>query len=228
MEQLYPLVFNHTYFLTQKSQQPQKYKQGRVFSKQAPTLSTFAGAIAIIGGIGAFIFAMILAPDPEESLPLFLMLCLGPPVGAFLFYYLVMRLWFLFVGPRLGEPRLMVSASWLRLGDELSVTYQQPILKDSVLLGGTVELIVRESVRYTCGTDICYAHHDHLITSEAFHSQSLPAGMTLNERFRLTIPEDSMPTFGAKNNKIGWLLRITLSFESLSKYDELFEITVTA
>lgn len=228
MEQLYPLVFSHNTFLMQKSQQPQEYGRHRVYSKQAPKLSGCTAIIAFAGGLLVFIVAMISAPDPEESFPTFIMLCLGPPIGAFLFYYAIMQYWFITVGPRLGEPQLMVSASWVQLGDEIEIRYQQPILKDSVLLAGSVELIVRESVRYSCGTDTCYAQHDHQIESQGFRSQSLPAGMTLNERFRIRIPEKSMPTFGATNNKIGWLIHVNLSFENLAQYDELFEITVTA
>lgn len=228
MEQLYPLIFSHGTFLTHQSQQSKDYGRFRTFSQQAPQFSGSVGCLAALGALIIFIGGMVTMSNSSDSLPRFFLFFIGAPLGGFLVYYAAMRYWFMAVGPRLGAPQMMVSAAWLRLGDDLDITYQQEILKDSTLLAGSIELFIRESVRYTCGTDTCYAKHDHSITSEAFKGQSLVGGMTLSQRFRLQIPLDSMPTFGAPNNKIGWIVRVNLSFENLSKYEELYEITVTA
>jgi hypothetical protein len=186
------------------------------FLKQA---SWFWKGLAATLDVVAF-FVLVWAVDNP------LLVCLLPLTLALL-PLSVMLIWNILIGAHLAEPQMFVSSNLAQRGDEIRVMYRQQLLKNIEFTHITLQLVVREWVRYSCGTDTCTTQHDTVYQEKDYAGETRSKGDLLDRRVAFTLPTDAMHTFIASDNKIYWLIKIKLEMIGYSPYEEVFEVQVT-
>ncbi len=133
-------------------------------------------------------------------------------------------------GPHLGDFSVMIDRHPVFLGQSFDIRYEQEALRTMELTGGSVSMMVIESVRYGCGTDTCYQTELRPTGIEQpIDAQPLREGRTFQVDARLTLPVNAPPTQVYKNNRLGYALRVTLQFgRGLPDYTEDFRVQVVA
>lgn len=231
--ELQPYFFSHTTFAKfddvqlSNRKNTSSYSVFTKFHKQSGGLAKQAVRAALVVGGGLAVLGMLGLVFLQAQASLFVLIC-GSVAGALGIYSAAFLYWYYVIGKQLGVPVLMVNSRQVRPGGDIRVRYRQDVLKDMHLMHGAIQLIVRESVAYSCGTDTCYEQHDHVVNLSSVRSGRYVAGQKLDLDGELHVPSDAMPTFVADSNKIGWLIQVDLAFETIDSYSEIFQIEVVA
>ena len=173
------------------------------------------------GFLSVFLLAVILPSfrreDPEWFVTIFLipfvLVGLGL-IGAVLYQLLAS------FNPR---PRLTLDQSRLTPGAESSLRWQFSG-RAGRIERLTIELEGREEARYRRGTDTSTDHHvffSRELVSEEGRLSAIPRGSTT-----LEIPQPTMPTFDAPNNRIEWRIKVHGDVPFWPDVDEAFPIVV--
>ena len=148
---------------------------------------------------------------------LFTLLGIGMMVGAF---------WRTIAGAKVAPPRLTVSTTTLRPGEEFSVQYDQSFRMASEVMDNRVDLVFRESATYTQGTDTRTDTHDEIVDFFEGPIQRYEAGESMQERSKFQIPSDAMHTFVGSNNKLQWLIRVRVDVQGWPDTVQEYELSV--
>lgn len=188
---------------------------------QVTPLGKFLGmlvAALIWNGIvgGAFYLTRGEEGRPDGCLVAFL--ALFGLIGLLLIYGMFRQLLVLF-NPR---PKLTLSPGTLKPGGTAWVQWR--------LAGGTggvrrlaVQLEGREEARYRRGTDTALDKNTFAVLPivDTTHEHQMASGSA-----SFTLPQDTMPSFTAENNRIVWTIKATLEISGWPDSDEEFEILV--
>jgi hypothetical protein len=142
------------------------------------------------------------------------------------FAILLFTFWRRFAVFKVGKPELSLSKMILRLGDAVSVSYDQTFNRVSDVQHINVDLVFRESATYTRGTDTTTDTHEKIIDTYESPGRLFQAGETFQQDYTFTIPADAMHTFLAEHNKLQWFIRLWINVTGWPDLREEFEIQV--
>jgi len=103
-----------------------------------------------------------------------------------------------------GPVEFTLSAYEVRRGDRLQVQYRQGVRSNITIPQYALRLVLRETVRYTRGTDTVTEHYEHVVSRVDFEGKTLVAGEQLAEDVAFEIPAGAMHSFDQPNNKLRW------------------------
>lgn len=130
------------------------------------------------------------------------------------------------INMKLEPSEVFISESTLRVGQPFILSFRQMAKRDVTVTSLSFQLIMRESARYTRGTDTTTVTHDHVIEEYEQLGQHYLAGMTIHEERTLHIPPGAMHTFSAKDNHIRWFVIIKVIIPNWPDSVEEYDITV--
>ncbi len=130
------------------------------------------------------------------------------------------------VGRRLGSPVMWASAEELLRGDTLDLTFSQDINRPTDIQSVVFQLLLRETVTYTSGTDRVTVTHDHVIGRVERPGRPMQKGYRLEERADFRIPPDAMHTFVASNNKLQWFVTVQVKIARWPDFRKVYQVTV--
>ena len=223
MSVIYPFDYTFASFTGSPLEARPDESRGKVFARQGGRFRSVVLTISfIVGGVGS---VFTLREVGADSL---VFLVLGA-LTVFLWIMtmnLGMRLWYRLEGPYYDTPRLRLHPSPLVFGELCDLRIAMRAQRDIQITGGRVELIRREAVCYSCGTDICYDTDDLVVDASEVEPARLVTGLEFVHRATFNVPLDGPQTFITRNNRIGWIVRLTLYAEELREYERLFQVTV--
>ncbi|MFZ4814305.1 MAG: hypothetical protein ACOYL5_07210 [Phototrophicaceae bacterium] len=192
-------------------------QQGKVFSRIA---WRFAGGWFAIVLVGVLLFRL-----PFGGIILSVA-CLGVP-GAVVAAFLVGGwYWGQQMRQLMDFPTMEVAQDPVTPGDALQLTYRHTFKKPFTLDDVSLELILREWVEYTEGTDTKTDTHEVIIDTHMIPLLEVAADVPLEHRFTLTLPAHAMPTWTQDSNRISWLIRLKVNLPGNFDYNEQFNLTV--
>lgn len=124
---------------------------------------------------------------------------------------------------RMKLPRVEVSEEPAFVGDEIVIHVDQR--GKAVVNRLQVDLVCRESVTYTVGTDTRTEHADVFERSLVDESRRILArGERWPHQVRALLPANMPASFTSKNNAVRWLVRVRADISGWPDYDEVFEL----
>ncbi len=103
-----------------------------------------------------------------------------------------------------GPAEFDLSSYLVRRGDVLGVHYRKLARSQLTIPGYTVRLVLRETVRYTQGTDTATEHYDHIVGQIDGEGRTVSPGDVIEEDIEFDIPPAAMHCFDYPNNKRRW------------------------
>ena len=189
-----------------------------------------AGCLLVFGVIFSSISVLILLVSLFVGAPWYFLLFDVPFLVAG-FGMLGTGAWGLIVRPMLvgvafGPPSAAISSYQLRLGERVTVKYEQSARRSLELRRVLIQLVLRESATYRRGTDSHTVVHDTVIDQHEGPGRQLARGDVLAEACTLQVPVDSMHTLELARNKLIWLVRIQVEVPGTPDVTEEIVITV--
>lgn len=202
----------------------QKDKSGS--GKNAGRLHAWESSASLAGKIIPFVaivlFMGFIFVTPSTSSGTF---CLFPVI----FIVILLGMWWvwnMYINSRMGAPVMLANASVVRRDDSLDVLYRQGVRRETEFTKITLQLILREWVRYSCGTKTCTDTYNHVLQSETFSGERVRGGEAIELHTTFHIPEDAMHSFEAGDNRLTWLVGVKLAIKDFPDLEEVFEIEV--
>lgn len=153
------------------------------------------------------------------------------PVAAFLSIFVIAGIAMVYgtahkLLARMKVPRVEVSEEPVFLGDVLRVRVDQR--GPATIARLQVDLLCRERVSYTVGTDTRTEEHDafHVELLCADERRRLGFGESWTHDLETTIPPSAPHSFASANNAIAWLVRVRADIAGWPDYDETYELRV--
>jgi hypothetical protein len=156
----------------------------------------------------------------------FAMFCVAPIgyVGAFA---LAARKWDNHISKLMDFPTMLATSDTLAINEPLTVQYSQHFKQDTTVELLRVQLVKREWVRYTQGTNTYTDTRDIVMDEDWRDMLDIRAGDTVEHEFTFTVPSDAMHSWRtASDNKIFWMLRLDVDMPGWFDYKEMYEIVV--
>lgn len=119
-----------------------------------------------------------------------------------------------------GPPTIELSASQLRLGDQIQVRFQQASRRNQEIGKVAIQLLFRESATYRRGRSTRTAESSTVMDLYESSGQQLASGELLTETCTLRIPRSGMHSFSAPNNALSWLVKITVQIPGTPDLNE--------
>lgn len=186
------------------------------------SLSGYLRVGPLLGGL-IFVVAslwpvLVEAGSPSE------MTVLGTAVGLGLIAYgllpAVSRL-------RIGAPEMSVSSTRLRVGEDFSMSYRQTWKRATDVNRIVFQLVFRETVRYTRGTETVTDLHDDVVHQFESPGRHFSVGEMINDHYTFRIPATGMHTFiPSQDNRIEWFVTVTVEMASWPDFTWEYELTV--
>jgi hypothetical protein len=127
---------------------------------------------------------------------------------------------------RLGRPQISASHDELRVGETLTIRYEQPIRTPTHIEMLSVILVFLERATYQQGTDTRTVKHEQILDCFDFQGRQFQAGDTFRQTCTFKIPPDAMHTFEAQHNKLQWWIRVVAKISGWADMQEEFQIRV--
>jgi hypothetical protein len=128
---------------------------------------------------------------------------------------------------RVGAPDVAISNTMLGVGEEFSVTYRQAWKRATDVNRILFRLVLRESVRYSRGTETVTETHDNVVQRFEIPGRHFEAGEAINDHVVLRIPETGMHTFlPSGDNRIQWFVQLSVEMAKWPDYVREYEVTV--
>lgn len=139
--------------------------------------------------------------------------------------------WRLLIRPSLvrrhfARPMASIEPSLVQVGTRIRVRYEQQVRADVETRGFVMQLVLRERATYQRGTNSYTVVHDGIIDAYEQAGRRLVAGETIAEDRTFTIPRDGMHSFGARHNKLIWLIRVMIDAPNAPDVLEEIEFVV--
>jgi hypothetical protein len=121
--------------------------------------------------------------------------------------------------------QLLASDEYLHRGGSIEMLLKQQVLRDVDYERIKVQIVMREWVRYPCGTSSCIEMFDHIIRE---HEELGPISVTkqssLERRVRFELPEYLMHSFHTPDNRISWFIRVMIDIRGLPETEQFYRI----
>lgn len=128
---------------------------------------------------------------------------------------------------RIGAPDMAISNTRLRVGEEFSVSYRQTWKRAADVNRVVLQLVLRETVRYTRGTETVTENHDEIVQAFESPGRHFRAGEMINEHRGFRIPETGMHTFTRSgDNKIEWFVMVSVEIARWPDFTREYELIV--
>lgn len=128
---------------------------------------------------------------------------------------------------RVGAADMSISSTRLRVGEELSVSYRQEWKRATEVNRVVCQLVLRETVCYSRGTDTVVDTYDNVIQQVESPGRHFASGEIIENRYALRIPETGMHTFRPSgDNRIEWFVRVCVDISRSPDITQEYEITV--
>ena len=128
---------------------------------------------------------------------------------------------------RIEAPEMSVSSTRLRVGDEFSMSYRQTWKRATDVNRIGFQLVLRETVRYTSGTETVTDVHDDVVQQFESQGRHFGVGEMIDDHFTFRIPETGMHTFiPSQDNRIEWFVKVTVEMASWPDFTWEHELTV--
>lgn len=128
---------------------------------------------------------------------------------------------------RLAAPEMSISSSRLRVGEEFSVSYRQEWKRGADVDRVLFQLVLRETVRYSEGTETVTDTHSNVMEHFESTGRHFGAGEMINDRYAFRIPEAGMHTFTPSgDNRIEWFVRVCIEMSRWPDFTREYQITV--
>ncbi len=156
----------------------------------------------------------------------FLAFC-GALIGYVGVFALAARNWETRISQLMDFPTVLATTDELALNEPLTVQYSQHFKQDTTIEVLRVQLVLREWVRYTQGTNT-YTDTRDIVQDEDWRDMvAVTAGETVEREFKLRVPEHAMHTWRtADDNRIHWMLRLDVDLPGWLDYKETYNIVV--
>ena len=130
------------------------------------------------------------------------------------------------VGTAFGPPHASLSSMLVRLGESVTVQYEQAALRDLAVRQVLIQLVLREHATYRRGTNTYTVYRDNIFAQHEGAGRSVSRGSVLTESCTLTVPRDSMHTLQAPRNKLIWLVKFQVDVPNTPDVTEEIVFTV--
>jgi hypothetical protein len=128
---------------------------------------------------------------------------------------------------RVGAADVSISSTPLRVGEEFSVSHRQEWKRAADVNRVLFQLVLRETVRYTVGTETETDTHDNVVQQVESPARHFGPGEMINDRHTFRIPETGMHTFTPSgDNRIEWLVKVCIEMPRWPDFTQEYEITV--
>jgi hypothetical protein len=124
-------------------------------------------------------------------------------------------------------PTMLASNDHPKVLESIDVTYRHTFHKDTTIETLKIQLVLREWVRYTRGTDTHTETRDIVMDEASIDMEQVRAGQTVEKSFTLTIPEHAYPTWiMAANNKLTWMIKLDVDLPGWLDYKDMYGIVI--
>jgi hypothetical protein len=128
---------------------------------------------------------------------------------------------------RIGAPDMAISNTRLRVGEEFSVSYRQTWKRAADVNRVVLQLVLRETVRYTRGTETVTENHDEIVQAFESPGRHFRAGEMINDHPSFRIPETGMHTFTPSgDNRIEWFVKVSVEIARWPDFTREYELIV--
>ena len=128
---------------------------------------------------------------------------------------------------RIGAPDMAISSTRLRVGEEFSVSYRQTWKRAADVNRVVFQLVLRETVRYTRGTETVTENQDEIVQAFESPGRHFRAGEMINEHRGFRIPETGMHTFTPSgDNRIEWFVKVSVEMARWPDFTREYELIV--
>ena len=125
---------------------------------------------------------------------------------------------------RVTRPEVALSTQAPRVGEVVTLSYQQNFRTATEVKGIRFQLILREKATYRRGTDTVTVTHDNVAQEFQVDGRRFEAGEGFQDRreFRPL----GMHTFNASNNKLDWLIHVQVEMAGWPAFVEEYPLQV--
>ena len=121
--------------------------------------------------------------------------------------------------------QLLASDEYLHRGGSIEMLLKQQVLRDVDYERIKVQIVMREWVRYSCGTGSCIEMFDHIIREhEELGPISVAKQSSLERRVHFELPEYLMHSFHTPDNRISWFIRVMIDIRGLPETEQFYRI----
>jgi|GEM_PF-2768882 len=121
--------------------------------------------------------------------------------------------------------QLLASDEYLHRGGSIEMLLKQQVLRDANYERIKVQIMMREWVRYACGTTSCIEMFDHIIREhEKLGPISVTKESSLERRIRFEMPDYLMHAFHTPDNRISWFIRVIIDIRDLPVTEQFYRI----
>ena len=123
--------------------------------------------------------------------------------------------------------QLLASDEFLHRGGSIEMLLRQQVLRDAHYERIKVQIVMREWVRYSCGTSSCIEMFDHIIREhEELGPISVAKDSSLERRIRFELPDYLMHAFHTPDNRISWFIRVMIDIRDLPVTEQFYRIAL--
>ncbi len=121
--------------------------------------------------------------------------------------------------------QLLASDEYLHRGGTIEMLLKQEVLRDAVYDRIKVQIVMREWIRYTCGTDNCQETFDHIIREhEELGPITVSQNSSLERRIHFELPHYLMHAFHASDNRITWFIQVLIDIQGMPVMAQFYRI----
>jgi hypothetical protein len=129
-------------------------------------------------------------------------------------------------GVKMAPAEVSVSSDTVRIGEAFTFSFLQEMKQPVNVTGFHIDFVLRESATYRQGTDTRTDTHEVPVRRQEFPPRRCEAGQRIMEEVELEIPRTAMHSFASPNNKVQWLVKVSLEVEKWPDFKEEYEIRV--
>ena len=128
---------------------------------------------------------------------------------------------------RVEPARVFMDVAEVERGRPFRVMYQQRFKQQTALEGVSIKLVLREWVKYDCGSSTCTDKHDEVLHESQLPGSTIKSGQVLKHRAEFLLPPDAMHNFSSSHNRLQWLVIVQSQMRMWPDFHEEYVINLT-
>ena len=125
-----------------------------------------------------------------------------------------------------APPVLTLSTQTLRVGESLTLSYQQTVRRATELKDVRMQLILRETVWHGAGRSRTHRSHDTLVQDYRLPGGHYEAGQVIQDQHDFQV--QGMHSFQFADHHLDWLIHVEVEMTGVPDYAEEFPLQVAA
>jgi hypothetical protein len=188
-------------------------------------LISCAGALFVVPGLrGDYSLANIIAPSNIGGL-------IGGSIFGLAFFVvgavmLAAGVRVLMARSRVTRPEVALSTQTPRVGEVVTLSYQQTFRTATDVQGIRFQLILRERATYRRGTDTVTVRHDNVAQEYQIAGRRFAAGDGFQDQRQFKV--QGMHSFSASRNELLWLIHVQVEMAGWPAYEEEYPLQVSS